>query len=34
MFCLLWLLASGFMLYFRAVELRAKRKPAGVTQQA
>jgi hypothetical protein len=34
MFCLLWLIAFGFLLYFRAVELKAKRKPAGVTQQA
>lgn len=24
MFCLLWLIAFGFLLYFRAVELRAK----------
>jgi hypothetical protein len=33
MFCLLWLIAFGFLLYFRAVELRAKRKPAGVTNR-
>jgi hypothetical protein len=26
MFCLLWLIAFGFLLYFIPVELRAKRK--------